>query len=159
MTKVFVGGGEEQIVEFVSRVPWHSHNAPNLFVSCSDGRFGDADHQLIHHLDLERPDELSIPGGPGRILLSGPMFFAERDKIKLLHGKHHFTRIVGVAHHDCAYYQGRYPHLAPEARKERQIADLREFRVEVGKLVPGAQIETFYAGPGENATIQYVQIK
>jgi len=147
------------VVVYTSETPWVNESEHVLVMACSDPRFHEPTEELIRvHFRLRRFDQLILPGGPASILISAPSFFAIRPQVKLLHETHDFKRILAIAHHDCAYYRIKYSKLDEAARRERQIADLREFSKEVVKLAPGAIVEPLYAEPA-NGHIQYLAIE
>jgi hypothetical protein len=146
-------------VVYTSETPWVNESEHVLTMACSDPRFREATEEFIRvHFRLRRFDQLILPGGPASILISASSFFAIRPQVKMLHETHDFKRILAIAHHDCVYYRLKYSKLDEAARRERQIADLREFSKEVAKLAPGATVELYYAEPA-SGYIQYLAIE
>jgi hypothetical protein len=149
-------GTEEEV--FVSASRWHQDNEHSLVVACPDPRFREARGEFIEtRYGLRRYDPLIIPGGPQAVLLSTANFFLIRDMITLLDQAHGFERIIGISHADCRAYKEAYPWISEEQRRARQIDDLREFIVEMRRLVRNVDVEAFYSEPaGEH--IRFVKV-
>ena len=136
--------------DFVSTALWHQDNEHVLVVACPDPRFREARGEFIDaRYGLRRYDPLILPGGPQSVLTSADYFQVVRDMIKLLDNAHGFLRIIGISHYDCRAYKEAFPDITEAARRERQIADLREFVTVMHELVPGVSVEVFYSEPFE----------
>ncbi len=143
---------------FVSTARWHQDNEHVLVVACPDPRFREARGEFIEkRYGLRRYDPLIIPGGPQAVLLATANFFLIRDMVTLLDKAHGFERIIGISHADCRAYKEAYPWISEEQRRVRQIDDLREFIVEMRRLVRNVNVEAFYSEPsGEH--IRFVKV-
>ncbi len=131
-----------------------------LVISCSDGRFAQAKQQfLTEDLELTVFDEVTVPGGPARVLISGTNFFAVQDDIKMLAKAHATERVIAIAHFDCAYYHNKHPRLEEEADlREKQKNDLLEFAEEIKNLVPNVLVE-LYRENVEDGQVVFREIK
>lgn len=128
-----------------------------LVCYCSDPYYRESTEEFFRqHLGLVHYDQLVFPGGPEAVVISSTTFTVDRRRVELLHKKHQFERVVGVAHLNCVYYRLRYPSKDDEARRMQQESDLREFVRVIQRLVPGATVEIFYAAE-ENGRVSFRQ--
>ena len=61
-----------------------------------------------------------------------------------------------IAHEDCGLYKRRHPDLTPEARRERQVEDLRLARQELLGVSTSLQVETYFAGVTPEGVVEFV---
>lgn len=143
---------------FVSSVAWQGNTQHTLVFSCSDPRFGAATRNFVsRHLQLSRYDPVALPGGPIALLYRSKYFFASRDALRVLCSTHDLKRVIGISHSDCRYYKLIYPGLDAAKLRQREIADLIEFRKEVLKKFPQLRVELYFAQPhGEG--VEFLQI-
>lgn len=121
----------ESLVVHESPVPFESARIRAAAVYCSDGRFGEQIDDFLHAaLALPRYDRLAIPGGPA--CLAGYFdTYRERDaaieQLKFLVHAHRLSRLVLIAHQDCAFYTERL--------KVPEISLARQQHEDLGKAV------------------------
>lgn len=145
-------------VVYTSSIEWCDDSEHALLMACSDPRFREETGEFMErHCGLTKFDPLFLPGGPACILLSSSIFFSIRPLVTLLDRAHSFRRIIGVAHEGCRYYVEKFPRWSDDEKFERQLRDLKEFSVEIKKLVPEAKVELFYARPREGR-VQFLAV-
>lgn len=134
---------------YVSPLPWIDQFDPILSMHCSDPRFwGHHKKFLLHHLGIRSPISLSFPGGPTRLLPRAPERRPTLRSVRLHKYKHQVNRCIGIAHGgECGYYRQHFPLYTPEQMEQQQLLDLCEWREEIAQIIPGAQIELYYALP------------
>jgi hypothetical protein len=96
---------------FQSSVPWIAERIHAATVSCSDGRWGRQIDEFVEHgLRLPRYDRVAVPGGAGCLaghVLTWKEEGALEHQIDLLVEVHGLTRVILLAHQDCAFYTTR----------------------------------------------------
>jgi hypothetical protein len=138
-------------------IAWRNETGRVLVIACADGRFRDAREEFLRqYCQIQRADAILFPGGPASFLISAPWFFALRPQIEFLQKAHDVQRLIAVAHDDCAYYGAKYPQFDVIKRKSQQIADLRECREDLRKLIPGIVIELYYEQSSHDVVHYYV---
>ena len=83
-------------------------------------------------------------------LFASPAYLPMRQHLTLLHEAHSFRLVVTVGHFPCRYYGKRYARLDTTDRRRRALSDLQQFKANLGRLVPGVSVETFFAEPAED---------
>lgn len=93
---------------FVATAPWDARPSTTLVVYCADGRFRPQTHEfLTQHLKLDRPVTITVPGGIGIFLpLVGLAHKLTKGWLDAF--SEQITRIVVVAHEDCAAYRAEH---------------------------------------------------
>ena len=117
-------------------------------VSCSDGRWGrQIDEFLERGLRLPRYDRVAVPGGAGCLaghLATWKEEAALEHQLRLLVEVHGLTRVVLIAHQDCAFYTERLRVAGPELETaQRRDLDVAAHRVT--RLHQGIAVETYFA--------------
>jgi hypothetical protein len=128
---------------FDSSEPWNPERIHAAAVSCSDGRWGrQIDDFLERGLHLPRYDRVAVPGGAGCLaghLLTWKEEAALEHQLELLVEVHGLTRVVLIAHQDCAFYTTRLriqgPALADVQRRDLDVAAHRIMRIHQGMTV------------------------
>lgn len=144
---------------YVSTVPWKNESQHTLVMACSDPRTAVATYEFLkQHCDLSRFDPIMRAGGPATVLLSATQFFVTRMEISLLHERHEFKHIIGIAHDDCGWYKYKYPELDADKRRQKQKDDLNEFRKVILKLVPNAAVQLFFAQCSYEGFVQFLEV-
>ena len=98
------GGYESSVIYNQDRI----HAAA---IYCSDGRVGEHFDDFLHNgLHLPRYDRVALPGGPA-CLAGHPQAHLEEqgvvDELEFLVRAHVLSRIVLIAHDNCAFYTER----------------------------------------------------
>ena len=70
-------------------------------------------------------------------------FFKRR--LEALIDAHGTSRIVAIAHQDCAWYKSRRIGPITIDLRERQIRDLRHSAARMREMFPGVTVETYFA--------------
>lgn len=165
-TQVFSGSANGRIaappeprVVFTTASEWQEASEHILVMACTDPRFQIARKEFVEgHFGLTRYDSLVLPGGPATILYTSILSAIMRMSVRELNKHHNFTRAIAFAHYDCLIYRLRFPRLTAAERRERQFADLRVFKTEIRRVVPGIQADTFYAEPA-GGRIQFLSVE
>lgn len=154
-----------QTDSYVTKSPWNGKKelvARTLVVDCSDGRLPDARADLLTPPFAEgRHCPLLVPGGPGALV--SPALSSATEEwmwgwIRMLHGANHFQRVIAIAHHDCKYYGHIHPGKTVMEVYAAQIREMAGFVTKVLEIIPGAEVETFYAEPAACGHTQYRRI-
>jgi hypothetical protein len=138
---------EEPITEPVEQ--WTGPAVTALAIYCSDGRFRGLTEQMIHDgLKIPHSDLFVVPGGPGWLSLA--MYnHKECDVasrwVDTLIRIHNLTRIVLVAHEDCAFYKEKCADATPLEIQQHQVADLQAARDRIVRLGHSVEVELYYA--------------
>jgi len=133
---------------FRSSHPFNIDRIHAAAVTCSDGRWGhQIDDFLETHLALPRYDRVAIPGGAG--CLAGHLTTWKEEavfehQLALLVEVHELSRVVLVAHQDCAFYTVRL-RVAGDELEKRQREDLAIAADRVRRLHQGMQVESYFA--------------
>ncbi len=130
---------------YITRCAWLDQVDHVLVVFCSEPRYREAMVEFLGSKGITRYDQVVMPGGPAIILQSSFTFINDRARVELLLDEHQITRVIGVAHFNCAYYRHRYENVSAENLRALQVADLSLFREEIAKLAPGVAIELYFA--------------
>jgi hypothetical protein len=119
-----------------------------LVIYCSDGRFTSAIEELVRARGHESVDRISLPGGPG-LLSYSTAGYSERDTVsraaQFLIQNHGIRRVDLIAHEGCGYYRLRYPTLAADQIRQRQLEDLRGAARLVGKIRSDLEVSAHFA--------------
>lgn len=133
---------------FDSSEPWNAERIHAAAVSCSDGRWGRAiDDFLERGLRLPRYDRVAVPGGAGCLaghLATWKEEAALEHQLGLLVEVHGLTRVVLVAHQDCAFYTTRL-RVEGNALEDAQRRDLEIAAHRVMRLHDGIAVDAYFA--------------
>ena len=131
-----------------STVPFTTNRIQAAALYCSDGRFGEQIDDFLHHkLRLPRYDRVAVPGGPACI---AGHFLAYRHEegvvefIKFLVRVHQVTRVVLIAHQNCAFYID-YLKVHSIDILERQRDDLAKAVRRVHDVAPHVDVDAYFA--------------
>lgn len=154
-----------------SRKPYTDTGSSVLVISCSSNAFYPYLREFLENaLGLAEGsfDVLLVPGGAQFLLLSDylPKFaWVGRKWISFLVERHGLSRVVVVAHDDCAWYAEerllpsfllRFGHDTLSAA-ERQKRDLGEIVASLRGLLPGTSVEAWFAGKGADGILTFVR--
>jgi hypothetical protein len=133
---------------FESREPFDADRIHAAAISCSDGRWGrQVDDFLERGLVLPRYDRVAVPGGAGCLaghLVSWKEEAAIEHQLALLVEVHGLTRVVLIAHQDCAFYSVRLRIAGPGLEKQ-QREDLVLASHRLRRAHPGIAVESWFA--------------
>ena len=117
-------------------------------VYCSDGRFSEQfDDLLRNSLRLPDYDRVAIPGGPA-CLAGYPGVSHEEavavDQLELLITAHQLSRVVLIAHQECAYYTEQLG-ISPDDQEQHQREDLAKAVERIGWINPTVTVDCYLA--------------
>jgi len=143
-----VTAGSNAVYE--SGVSWDPERPETVIITCVDGRWYHHFQEFAReHLKAgAHTDFVAVPGGiePLTLMDSVPKdfnFFRRRlDSLVAAHGT---TRIVAIAHQDCAWYRVHSIGPIHMDLKKRQIADLRRSAALLREMFKGIVVETYFA--------------
>lgn len=147
---------------FRATEPYSSERIHAAAVYCSDGRLGNHfDEFLQEGLQLPRYDRVALPGGPA-CLVRHPQIHIERqgilEELKFLAEAHGLTRVVLIAHENCAFYSGRLGLTVP-GMEFVQRTDLGRAATLVRQVTRIDQVEAYFARPdGGSVAFERVMI-
>ena len=102
----------------------------------------------VHLKAGARTDFIAVPGGIEPLTLVDLMpkdFNFFRRRIEALVESHGTSRIVAIAHEDCAWYKSRKIGPWTIDLRERQITDLRRASARLREMFDGVTVETYFA--------------
>ena len=137
-------------VVYESSLPWDPERPGTTIITCVDGRWYQHFQEFVRvHLKAgARTDFMAVPGGiePMTLLDLVPKDFNFfRRRIESLVEAHGTTRIVAIAHQDCAWYKSRKIGPWTIDMKDRQVADLRRAAARLREMFEGVTVETYFA--------------
>lgn len=154
-----------------SRKPYTDAASSVLVIACSSNTFYPFLREFLENaLGLAEGsfDALLVPGGAQFLLLSDylPKFaWVGRKWISFLVERHRLSRVIVVAHDDCAWYAEerllpafllRFGHDTLPAA-ERQRRDLGEIAGLLRNLLPSTSVETWFAAKGADGILTFVK--
>jgi len=141
--------------EFTSVVPFTEEWGDTLVLYCTDPRYRRQTHEFLHHhLGLQNPAVITIPGGVAPLLpLVGFAHKLAKGWLDLLFQHHRPSRIVCVAHEDCAAYKvGKHQvinavvqHLTGGTVHDLQRKHLHDARITLQTWFHGVIVEIYFA--------------
>jgi len=141
-------------VVYESTLVWDPERPPTTIITCVDGRWYNHFQEFARQYLKAgtRTDFIAVPGGIEPLTLMDLVpkdfnFFKRR--LEALIESHGTSRIVAIAHQDCAWYKARK--LGPIALdfKDQQIKDLRRASARLREMFPGVTVETYFARLGQ----------
>jgi hypothetical protein len=137
-------------VVYESPLPWDPSRPSATIITCVDGRWYHHFQEFARtHLEAgTRTDYLAVPGGIEPLCLYDfvPKDFGFfRRRLEALVEAHGTTRIVAIAHQDCAWYKSRKFGPLKLDLRERQIVDLKRGAKVLRELLPDVIVETYFA--------------
>lgn len=142
---------------YITKSIWSDPVQHTLVVDCSDPRLPEAREEfLANYCKVHRYDSLCFPGGPVAVTFLNPACFVEHERIRMLHGLHKFQRVIGITHHDCAFYHAK--HGKREDHLVQQTTDLNTFKTEIQRIMPGVLVELFHVAPDTHGFAEYKKV-
>ena len=137
-------------VVYESRLPWDPERPGTTIITCVDGRWYQHFQEFAReHLNAgHRTDFVAVPGGIEPMTLFDLVpkdFNFFRRRIEALVESHGTSRIVAIAHQDCAWYKSRKIGPFTIDLRDRQIQDLKRAAVRLRQMFDGVTVETYYA--------------
>jgi len=137
-------------IVYQSMLPWDPERPDTTIITCVDGRWYHHFQEFAReHLKAgHRTDFLAVPGGIEPMTLFDLIpkdFNFFRRRIEALVESHGTTRIVAIAHQDCAWYKQRKIGPFTIDLRDRQIKDLRRSAARLRDMFDGVTVETYYA--------------
>jgi hypothetical protein len=132
---------------YESSLPWDPERPATTIITCVDGRWYPHFQEFARvHLNAgSRTDFMAVPGGIEPLTLFDLVpkdFNFFRRRIESLVEAHGTTRIVAIAHQDCAWYKARKIGPLTIDMKGRQLADLRRAAARLRTMFEGVTVET-----------------
>jgi hypothetical protein len=134
--------------------PWrspHPFTAERIHAAaiyCSDGRFGEAFDDFLHHqLGLPHYDRFAVPGGAAALAGHISAYREEEsllEQLRFLIAAHDLDRIVLIAHHGCGFYLKKL-HTPAERLLARQSEDLSKAAAALLQIRPSLRVDAFMA--------------
>lgn len=133
---------------YESTVPFEEARIRAAAVYCSDGRFGEQCDDFLHNaLGLPRYDRLAVPGGAACLAGHFSAYREEdalRAQLEFLIGAHALTRVVLIAHEDCAFYTSLLS-ASPIGLDELQREDLLKAAARVRDMGRDLRVDAYIA--------------
>jgi carbonic anhydrase len=137
-------------VVYESSLDWDPQRPSTTIITCVDGRWYNHFQEFARqHLKAgTRTDFIAVPGGIEPLTLIDLVpkdfnFFKRR--LEGLIDAHGTSRIVAIAHQDCAWYKSRNIGPFTIDMRERQIRDLRQSAARLREMFRGVTVETYFA--------------
>ena len=128
--------------------PFTSRRIHAAAIYCSDGRFGEAFDEFLHHeLGLPHYDRVAIPGGAAALAGHIAAHRDEeslREQLRFLIDSHGLERIVLIAHRNCGYYLKKL-HVPEAGLRALQESDLSKAAQAIRYLSAHVRIEGYLA--------------
>ena len=152
-------------IVYESSLPWDPERPDTTIITCVDGRWYHHFQEFARvHLNAgARTDFLAVPGGIEPMTLFDLIpkdFNFFRRRIEALVESHGTSRIVAIAHEDCAWYKTRKIGPFTVDVRDRQINDLRRSAVRLRQMFDGVTVETYFAhfGAGEPKRVVFEKV-
>ena len=131
-------------------MPWDPERPGTTIITCVDGRWYNHFREFAReHLNAGTlTDFMAVPGGIEPLTLFDHVpkdFNFFRRRIEALVEAHGTSRIVAIAHQDCAWYKARTIGPIKVDMKARQLADLKRAAALLRDMFPGVTVETYFA--------------
>jgi len=137
-------------IVYESSLSWDGERPDTTIITCVDGRWY-AHFQEFARNYLKagaRTDFVAVPGGIEPMTLFDLVpkdFNFFRRRLEALVDSHGTSRIVAIAHQDCAWYKARKIGPWTLEMKDVQIADLRRSAKHLREMFEGVTVETYFA--------------
>ena len=137
-------------VAYESTLPWNPERPDTTIITCVDGRWYHHFQEFARvHLEAgTRTDFLAVPGGIEPLCLFDFVpkdFNFFRRRLEGLVEAHGTSRIVAIAHQDCAWYKSLKIGRFTLDLREKQILDLRRAAKILREMFPGVIVEIYFA--------------
>ena len=150
---------------YTSSLPWDPQRPDTTIITCVDGRWHHHFQEFAReHLKAgHRTDFLAVPGGIEPLTLFDLIpkdFSFLRRRLEALVESHGTSRIVAIAHQDCAWYKTRKIGPITIDLRDRQIKDLRRSAERLRSMFDGVTVETYYArfADGQPTRVVFEQV-
>jgi hypothetical protein len=135
---------------YQSTLPWDPDRPETTIITCVDGRWYQHFQEFAReHLKAgRRTDFVAVPGGIEPLTLFDLVpkdFNFFRRRLEALVESHGTSRIVAIAHQDCAWYKSKQLGPWKIDLRDRQISDLRRSAARLREMFPGVTVETYFA--------------
>jgi len=139
-----------QGIVYESPLPWDPDRPSATLITCVDGRWYHHFQEFARvHLEAgTRTDFLAVPGGIEPLCLFDFVpkdFNFFRRRLEGLVEAHGTSRIVAIAHQDCAWYKSLKIGRFTLDLREKQILDLRRAAKILREMFPGVIVEIYFA--------------
>jgi len=137
-------------IVYQSKLAWDPERPDTTIITCVDGRWYHHFQEFAReHLKAgHRTDFVAVPGGIEPLTLFDLIpkdFNFFRRRLESLVESHGTSRIVAIAHQDCAWYRARKIGPFTIDLRDRQITDLRRSAQRLRQMFDGVTVETYFA--------------
>jgi carbonic anhydrase-like protein len=137
-------------IVYESSLPWDPERPATTIITCVDGRWYNHFQEFarVHLKAGTRTDFVAVPGGIEPMTLFDLVpkdFNFFRRRIESLVESHGTTRIVAIAHQDCAWYKSRKIGPWTIDLKDRQVSDLHRAAALLREMFESVTVETYFA--------------
>jgi hypothetical protein len=137
-------------IVYESSLPWDPERPATTIITCVDGRWYNHFQEFarVHLKAGTRTDFVAVPGGIEPMTLFDLVpkdFNFFRRRIESLVESHGTTRIVAIAHQDCAWYKSRKIGPWTIDLKDRQVSDLHRAAAQLREMFESVTVETYFA--------------
>jgi hypothetical protein len=135
---------------YESTQAWDPERPSTTIISCVDGRWYNHFQEFARQYLKAgtRTDFIAVPGGIEPLTLADLVpkdFSFFRRRLEGLVQAHGTTRIVAIAHQDCAWYKSRQLGPVTLNLRDVQLKDLRHSAKRLREMFPGVTVETYFA--------------
>jgi hypothetical protein len=129
---------------------WDAERPETVVITCVDGRWYRHFQEFarVHLHAGPCTDFMAVPGGIEPLTLADDVpkdFNFFRRRLEALVDAHGTSRIVVIAHQDCAWYRAKLAGVSPDALRSRQIADLRRTAAWLRTRFAGVVVQPYFA--------------
>jgi hypothetical protein len=140
---------------------WSPERPSTVLITCVDGRWYRHFQEFTrNHLNAgPQTDFVAVPGGIEPLTLFDLVpkdFNFLRRRLESLVEAHGTSRIVAIAHQDCAWYKARKIGPVTINLRDRQIADLRRASARLRQMFSRVAVETYFARLSDTSPEQVV---
>jgi hypothetical protein len=137
-------------IVYESSLPWDPERPATTIITCVDGRWYNHFQEFarVYLKAGTRTDFVAVPGGIEPMTLFDLVpkdFNFFRRRIESLVESHGTTRIVAIAHQDCAWYKSRKIGPWTIDLKDRQVSDLHRAAARLREMFERVTVETYFA--------------
>jgi hypothetical protein len=137
-------------VVYESTQPWDGERPATTIITCVDGRWYSHFQEFARqHLNAgTRTDFIAVPGGIEPLTLMDALpkdFNFLSRRLGALVDAHGTSRVVAIAHQDCAWYKAKKLGPVTIDMRDRQIKDLRHSAAWLRENFKGVMVETYFA--------------
>jgi hypothetical protein len=135
---------------YVANLPWDAARPQTVVVTCVDGRWYRHFQEFAREHLKAGPctDFMAVPGGIEPMTLADDVpkdFNFFRRRLEALVDAHGTSRIVVIAHQDCAWYRAQMGAASADVMRAKQVADMRRAATWMRARFKGVVVEPYFA--------------